>query len=182
MVNVIKSLCYVVLPDNLLTNEKTIYAFLESHIAVYNSELEVEPYQQFFSKEETVEIAKQKGFHHLVEFQEYLKVHGKDEGIENGLYFWITTFNLQGRWDGYHLKGVEKGFDLMNGVLPYSVVTPDGKWHSEADFRYKPILDFENHFNRHPDNIEPEKKWREFLEGFFQEYRSKNMAVLQVHS
>lgn len=177
-----KSICYVVLPDDLLTNDKTVYDFLKNHIAVYNSELEVEPYKRFFSKEETVEIAKRKGFHHLVEFEEYLKDHGDDEGIENGLYFWITTFNLQGRWDSYRLEGVEKGFDLMNKVLPYSVVTPDGMWHSEQDFGYKPILDFENQFKQHPDNIEPEKKWMEFMGSFFQEYRSKKLAVLQVHS
>lgn len=177
-----KSICYVVLPDDLLKNDKTVYDFLKNHIAIYNSELEAEPYKQFFSKEETLEIAKRNGFHHLDEFEEHLKVHGKDEGIENGLYFWITTFNLQGRWDSYRLDGIEKGSDLMKEVLPYSVVTPDGIWHSEEDCGYKPVLDFENQFNQHPNNIEPEKKWMEFLEGFFQEYRSKNMAVLQVHS
>ncbi|WP_146259668.1 hypothetical protein [Paenibacillus dendritiformis] len=70
----------------------------------------------------------------------------------------------------------------MNEVSPYSVVTPDGTWHSEGDYGYKAILDFNNRFKQHPDNIEPRKKWIEYLDSFFREYEGKNFAILFVHS
>ncbi|OAS21555.1 hypothetical protein A8708_16615 [Paenibacillus oryzisoli] len=178
----VKSICYVVLPDNLfLDDNNMVYTFVKNHIINYYSELEVEPYKKFFSEKETLEIAKRKGFSNLSDFEEYLENNKNDDGIENGLYFWNTTFNEQGRWDGFRLDGLKIGYDLMNEV-PYSVVTPDGNWHSERDYGYKPILDFNNGFKQHSDNIEPRKKWIEYLDSFYREYKGKNFAILFVHS
>ncbi len=176
------SICYVVLPDNLTLNDTEVYTFIRNHIMKYYSELEVEPYKKFFSEKETLEISKKKGFDNLVDFEEYLQKHNNDDGIENGLYYWITTYNLRGRWDYFGLDGVKLGYELQNDELPYSVVTPDGVWHSERDFGYKPILDFENNFKIHPLNEEPERMWKCYLLDFFTKYHDFYLAVIDVHS
>lgn len=176
-----KSICYVVLPDNLLLDENTVYSFVRNHIKKYYSELEVESYKRFFSDKETLEIAKRQGFNNLFEFEEYLKDHKNEDGIENGLYYWITTYNLQGRWDAFILDDIKKGYDLKNEVLPSSVVTPDGIWHSDMDYGIKPLLDFE-YGKQHPDNIEPAKKWRDYMDSFFRKNSNKNFAILHVKS
>ena len=174
------SICYVVLPHGLTLNNNFVYKFVRNQISKYYSQLEVSPYKSYFSKERTLEIAKSKGFSRLDEFEEYLKIHNDEDGIENGLYYWITTYNTQGRWDAIRLDGIAKVSDIMN-QLPYSVVTPDGVWHSECDFGYRPILDF-NIGGQHPDNIESEKKWKCFLSDFYVEYAERYLAIIDIHS
>ena len=61
------------------------------------------------------------------------------------------------------------------------MVTPDGIWHSQSDYGYKPILDFDK-CGQHSENIEPEKKWRNYLNNFFKEYEESYLAIIHVHS
>ncbi len=175
-----KSYCYVVLPNDSRLNNEEVYDYVRNKISRYNTEFEVEPYKKYFSKVETLEISKRRGFYELKDFEGYLKTHNDDDGIENGLYYWITTYNANGRWDSIRLDGIKKACELAND-LPYSVVTPDGVWHSEMDYGYKPIIDFKQG-NLHPDNIEPNRKWKEYLVGFFNEYCDYSLAVIFVHS
>jgi|GEM_PF-4748708 len=66
--------------------------------------------------------------------------------------------------------------------LPTSMVGLDGVWHCDHDFGYAPILDFELG-KQHPDNVEPERQWRKFLnKTFFFVYEDHHVAVLDVHS
>lgn len=176
-----KSICYVILPEDLLLDHNTVYSFVRNHIDKYYSQLEVEPYKHFFTDKETIEIAKRQGFNNLIDFKEHLENKKNDDGIENGLYYWITTFNEQGRWDAFRLDDIKKGYELINDDLPFSVVTPNGIWHSAEDYGVKPILDFQ-HGKQHPDNIEPAKKWIDYIDSFFREYNDKNFAILFIKS
>jgi hypothetical protein len=176
----VKSICYVVLPDNFSFNDAAVNDFVLNQIRKYFSELEIEPYKKYFSKEETLDIAYRHGFSKLADFEEHLKTNDNNDGIENGLYYWITTYNTQGHWDYFRLDGVQKAYKLEN-ELPYSVVTPDGVWHSEQDYGYKPILDYETgEVNK--DNNGPENQWKSYLDNFFSQYRESNLAIIYVHS
>jgi hypothetical protein len=161
-------------------NDEEVNNYVRNQISKYYSELEVEPYKSFFTKDKTLKISKSRGFARLADFEEFLENHNDNDGIENGLYYWITTYNTQGRWDSFRIDGIKKACDLAN-ALPYSVVTLDGVWHSEMDFGHKPILDFEVD-NLHPDNIKPEEKWKKYLEDFFKEHSDYYLAILHVHS
>ena len=175
-----KSICYVVLPDNLPLNDDDVYKFVRKHILKYYSELEIEPYKKFFTEKETLDIAKRKGFYSVADFEKHLIMHNDDDGIENGLYYWITTYNYQGRRDSIRLDGIMQGHQLEK-FEPYSIVTPDGVWHSAMDYGYIPKLDFESG-GQHPDNIESGNKWRSYLKDFFDQYKNKNLAIIHVHS
>lgn len=176
----INSYCYVVLPDNTTFNEAEVFNYVRNLVLKYYSELEVEPYKRYFTSDETLEISKRRGFAKLDDFEEYLKTHNDDDGIENGLYYWITTYNEQGRWDRIRLDGIKKAYDLADDS-PYSVVTPDGVWHSQMDFGYRPVLDFKLG-SLHPDNFEADEKWKKYLNGFFKEYSDCYLAIIYVHS
>ena len=57
---------------------------------------------------------KKKGIYRLDDFEEYLKTHSDNDGMENGLYYWITTFNTQGRWDRFRLDDVKNSSSLKD--------------------------------------------------------------------
>lgn len=177
-----KSYCYVVLPMDVSLDDDSVRAFVKKQIYKYYIELEVEPYKRFFSEKETSEIAKRKGFKNIRRFKKYLDENGENEGIENGLYYWITTWNPQGEWDYYQVEDYRKCHELNGYPLPSSVVTLDGVWHSDIKYGYKPILDFKLG-KQHPDNIEPENRWKEYLDDhFYNIYNDNNIAILYIHS
>ncbi|MDR1689615.1 MAG: hypothetical protein LBS21_13545 [Clostridiales bacterium] len=183
---IMHSICCVVLPDNLNLSEDSVYSFLRSQIGKYDKKIEVEPYKKFFTYEETLFAAKNHGFNNMSELEDYyskehLNNSKLDEGIENGLFYWISTYNMQGRWDYFNELEIKKVCDLESDFASFSVVTLDGVWHSETDYGYKPILDFELG-KQHPDNVEPCKKWLEFWDSFTNENKDKNIVVMNVHS
>ncbi|WP_310602878.1 hypothetical protein [Anaerosporobacter sp.] len=112
-----KSICYAVLPDSLILDNDIVYAFVKNHIAKYYSELEVEPYKEYFSEKRTWEIARENGFNSLIDFEEHLKTHKDEDGIENGLYYWSSNFNTQGRWDGIRLDGIKKCSNYLCSLI-----------------------------------------------------------------
>ncbi len=178
-----RSTCFVVLPKGIL--EENIEEFVASQIRKYDMNIEIEPYKKFFTKEYTLENAKKRGYENNIEaFAEYLSKNEEGIGIENGLLYFECTYNKNGRWDYYGIHEITIKGDEIKEInnTPYSVVTLDGVWHSASDFDHKPILDFKNNFETHEENIEPLKKWEDFLESLFKEYNDYEFAILDVHS
>jgi hypothetical protein len=136
------SYCYVVLPKGYTLDDDPVRDFVRKQMAPYYIELEVEPYRQYFSESETLVIAERKGSRNLMKFGKYLDKHGDEEGVENGRYYWITTFNPQGYWDYYSIDEIVSCREAFHR-LPTSMVGLDGIWHCDYDFGYAPILDFD---------------------------------------
>lgn len=177
-----KSTCYVVLPQALLPDRDSVYHFVKAQIGKYHIKYEVEPYKRFFSKEETCEITRRKGYDSIEDFKAALEIKNDDDGIENSQYYWITTWNPQGYWDYFILGDIKPCHELINEVIPYSIVDADGIWHSEQEYGYKPILDFELN-DQHPVNIKAEYEWKHFLaRSFFHCFMDHRIAILTVHS
>lgn len=177
-----KSTCYVVLPQDLLLVYDSVYHFVKTQIGKYHIEYEVEPYKYFFSEEQTGEIARRKGYDTIADFKAALEIKNEDDGIENNQYYWISTWNPQGHWDYFILEDIKPCQSLINDMIPYSVVDADGRWHSEQEYGYKPILDFELNA-QHPDNIKVEYEWKHFLtRTFFHSFINHKVAILTVHT
>lgn len=175
------SVCYVIVPKEKYSNYEK---YLKDTLAKYYSELEVEPYKEFSTKEETYIEAEKEGFgKDLKSFEKYLKENKSYyDGIENGLLYELTTWNSNGRWDAYSIQDITKlGRDLFDAT-PFSVVTLDGIWHSELDMGYLPILDFENNFQLHEKNVEPQKQWIEFYQKICKENLEQHFIILDIHS
>ena len=174
-------------------------------LSPYYSELELVPYKRRFD-ESQVNWWKQKfGRSETAALADELKKQLKSEfGVdEQGLYE-TSTFNESGRWDSwgpqkYFEKNPEVvdrwGKDLGRSIssvsklretdIPYSIVTPDGQWHSlQWTFGYNPGLDYtpETGIRRHPQNVEPQLKWEEHARGLFAEHHDHIVFVLDCHS
>ena len=177
-----KSICYIVLPSGLSQEHEMVCGFIKTQIGRYHIEYEVEPYKKFFSEEETIAIARRKGYHSVLDFKASLERENDDDGIENNRYYWITTYNPQGHWDYFILEEIKACRDLRERTVPSSFVDMDGMWHSEQEYGYKPILDFELNA-QHPDNAKAECEWRAFLDRtLFDVFLNHRIAVLTVHS
>jgi len=176
-----KNICYVALPNALPSDFDNVYDFVRKQINKYDKELEVEPYKKFFSEKETVEIAKRHGFDDLPKFKEYLEKRNNDDGMENGLYYWLTTHNQQGKWDYFVLEGTVNCSKILNGEIiqsemtnhelefdyerPVSVVTLEGIWYSKCEH-----------------NISTDEMWENHLaNNFYNLYADNDIAILMVH-
>lgn len=175
------SIGYVVLPEKLEIAEDAVCDFVKSQIAKYCSELQVEPYQRFFTKKETMRYAKHHGFCDLEKYGLWLQKNHPSYFIENGLLYEFSTNNSFGKFDYYIVLFEEtaKGVSLADRE-PFQVVTPDGEWRSAFDYGYKPLLDFKI-AGLHPDNELPDKRWKEYLKTILKDYGDRMFAVLDVH-
>lgn len=177
-----KSICYIVLLQDFSHEHDIVYDFIKTQIGKYHIEYEVEPYKKFFSEEETTVIAGRKGYDSISDFKAALERENDDDGIENSRYYWITTYNPQGYWDYFILEEIKVCRDLKDQEVPYSFVDADGIWHSEQEYGYKPILDFELNA-QHSDNVKVEHEWKSFLDRtLFDVYLNNSIAILTVHS
>lgn len=55
-------------------------------------------------------------------------------GHDEGRYWWMTTDNPQGKWDGWRLASLQDDSwpataALPEQLFPSAIVTPDGMWH-----------------------------------------------------
>ncbi len=176
-----RSTCYVILPKGISEND--IKEFIRNQISKYNINLEVEPYIEFCDLEVTLRTAEIQGFpNDLDGYAEHLKNTVNDAGIENGLLYYIMTYNNLGQWDYYTISDCVDGATIEHP--PHSVVTLDGVWHSigDVEFGYKPNLDWKNNFEIHDENIEPAKKWDEFFSKILEECKEHQFAILSIHS
>lgn len=174
------SVCYVIVPESAFSCNCEEY--IKSTLANYDSELEVEPYKEFYSKEKTEQYAKKTGIGmDLKLLEEYLKEKDPEAGIENGLIYVMSTYNKSGKWDAYTITDTTKlGKDLLKQP-PFSLVTTDGVWHSMFDVSYKPLLDWEGGCV-HAKNIEAVRLWEEFYAKVCQENQEQHFVILDIHS
>ena len=175
------SICYVIIPDEDYNNN--LEGYIKDILSKYYLELEIEPYKEFKSEEDTYRMAKLRGFEKdLKSYGEYLKENESDAGIENGLLYYISTYNTAWRWDRYSISDINKyGSDLLKEP-PYSIVTLDGVWQSMKDFNYLPVLDFDNDFKLHKDNIKPKEKWEQLYNSLCEENLERHFLILNIHS
>lgn len=177
-----KSICYIVLPQGISHAHDKSYEYIKTKIGKYHIDYEVEPYKKFFSEEETIQIARRKGYDSVSDFKAALEIKNDEDGIEGNRYYWITTHNPQGHWDYFILEEIKPCQNLRDQEVPYSFVDMEGNWHSEKEYGYKPILDFELNA-QHPDNIRIEQEWKAFLSRtLFDVFLSHSIAVVTVHS
>lgn len=178
-----KSFCYVILP--LDTDVSNLGEVVRKQIYDYYSEKEVPPYKEYFRREYTYIEAQRLGFGTDLEaFGKYLnEQYGEDVGIENELYYFMSTGNPDDRWDYFIVEECKKGLEFSNDTeFPYSIVTPDGKWYSQKDLGYIPRLDFQNNVKVHPDNEEAYVKWNQQAKGIVSEYPDNTFVIIMVHS
>jgi hypothetical protein len=177
--------CLVALPENAPLEEAELYGYLPDWLRPYYCELEVEPYKSYSDQQETLFLAKHRGFPNVEAFARHLEETSSEEGVENGLFFRMSTYNKNGRWDYYRIEKIAtlKEFKELNPVLsPYSVVDQDGRWYSLRDHGHIPKLDYFQ-AQPHPDNVDPLKQWECFLQEFFGKYADDTIFVhLDVHS
>lgn len=174
-----RSTCFVVLPKGIL--EENIEEFVAGQIKKYDSNLEVEPYIEFCDIEQTLRTSEIQGFGgDLDGYAEYLKNNYNDAGIENGLLYYVLTYNTLEQWDSYSIRECKEALEIE--TAPYSVVTLDGVWHSVEDFGYNPVLDFDCNFEIHEENLESRRKWCEFFSKILEECRECRFAILNIHS
>jgi hypothetical protein len=179
--------CLVALPENAPLEEEGLYKYLSDRLHVYNQNYEVEPYKLYSTQEYTVFLAKHRGFPDVEAFAQHLEATpSTKEGVENGQFFHISTWNKNGRWDYFSIIKIAtlKEFKELNpdGLFPYSVVDQDGRWYSERDYGHIPKLDYFQS-QPHPDNVEPIRQWECFLRAFFEKYEEHTIFVwMDVHS
>lgn len=174
-------------------------------LSPYDGELQLAPYKRHFDENQVVEWKKEFGKSDLAALAEELHEQFKSEyGVDEKGIYEISTFNEMGRWDGWGPKKYFKnpatdvgrwGKDLERSIaivstlkdkdIPYSIVTPDGQWHSlQWDFGYKPVLNYtpETGDRLHPQNVEPLSKWTEHARHLLTNYQDHIVFVLDCHS
>lgn len=176
------STCFVALPGDAPQTEEALYPFLRSYLLPYWSQLEVEPYEDgSYSAEETAKIAALQGFGTVEEFARSLDTHA-EEGVRDGRYYQISTYNANSEWDYFVIQAIGALRELREQWHPYSVVDSKRMWRFQRHYGCRPLLDFHNSFQLHPDNVEPQQKWLLYLEEFYSQNTGHAFAVLDVHS
>lgn len=193
------SFSIVILPANVIS----IREFIKQILAPFYMELEVEPYKEFFTKEYTYDVARQRGAGTNLELiDEILREKEKDMGVENGLIYWMTTYNPNSKWDYWkiggnydkaiyelktslNLKQIGNDEDICNNTcpvslipkdcIPYSIVTPNGDWYSEADYGWKMM-------NSKEENEKALIEWKKKVKYLFEKYWDSLAVGLDVHS
>ncbi len=195
------SIVFVLLPPDT----SDIQVKTESLLAAFNSELELAPYKRRYGSEQVEYWKKRFGKNELPALAEELSRQIKsDFGTDEDGLFEISTFNESGRWDGWSpfnyferdpaqlsrwgkklARSIrpatllsEKDFDA-----PYSLITPDGKWHSVEDFGYNLGLQVQCEINGlHPENTEPVARWGDFVRSMVMRHADHLVFVLDCHS
>lgn len=181
-----------------------IRAELRDILAPFDSEMEVEPYKDYYKAEGVKTLAQRHGtgsdLNALV--KKLQATWSSDIDVdEHGLYC-MSTYNPKAKWDywgvggGYDreihnedtaLIGKSKGWDehlcaniclvssLPSDVVPSIIITPTREWHECEDFGWRMM--------RAPE--EKEKAWGEwevFARRVLQQYHDHFAVALDVHS
>jgi len=150
---------FALLPETVLD----VRAWLEPLMKPYWYELEVPEYRRFWSDNQALFTAKNRGAgQDLAKLVSILHEAGDtDCGLEDGRFYQLSTFNPNAKWDyrlvggGYNRRifhdetartGKQKGWDedvcenicrvrlLPDQVEVSAIITPEGQWHSSEDF------------------------------------------------
>jgi hypothetical protein len=140
-------------------SEDAIEKKVESMMAPYDYDLEVEPYKEYLDKDDIESMVRHYGTYDLVGLATHMKDWDDSPGgvDENGLYR-LTTSNPKRKWDWWRIGGRWDGMvsnqprssdggynwspihEQVNGnvvllktidheINCHSLITPDGEWH-----------------------------------------------------
>ena len=140
----------IILPPDTNNIQKKVAELLNP----YYSELEVEPYKEYLNQKEfqaeiehlstlsqeyidKLAIEYEISGENIIEDLARINLYWYEEdvaGIDEHGEYQITTYNPQGKWDWYSFIEAEESISYpclvkdLPEVIPYALITPDGKW------------------------------------------------------
>jgi hypothetical protein len=190
------SIAFVLLPLDVADVRQATKTLL----APYSIDLEVEPYKDYLSDAHLKHWSDKLGTKdwQTIAAEMRLPENGcVDARVDDAGIYEFSTHNQKGRFDYWGPTEIfdetpassrfEKGLrrclcavsQLPKESNPFSVITPDGLWHSAMDCGVRPVYDFTGraHLNR-----EAEARWRQEVSKLLASHANYLVFALDVHS
>jgi hypothetical protein len=178
---------YVFIP-----NEGDLEELVASALRPYDEDLQVPPYKSYLDAGEIKAMAKHYGMKATnlgalaLRMDDWKRCPG---GVEGNRLFAVKTWNPDGKWDWYEiggrwrsrLRGNVAGTQSLLGkanlqeLLPFGLVTPDGRWHERETFITKGWMKY--HVERKTDSA-----WLKEVRRSLRRYPTHRVVCVDAHS